>query len=57
MPAAERVTVDHVKADPRVAGYIAGANRHLAAIGFTEHGERHCGLCRGSRSTCCAPRL
>src|SRR5690625_2502019 len=40
----ERLTVDHVKADPRVAGYIAGADRHLAAIGFTEHGERHCGL-------------
>lgn len=40
----ERVTVDHVKADPRVAAYIAGADRHLAAIGFTEHGERHCAL-------------
>lgn len=39
-----RVTVDVVREDPRVAGFIAGADRHLAAIGFTEHGERHCSL-------------
>lgn len=44
MAAERRVTVETVKADPRVAGFIAGADRHLAAIGFTEHGERHCGL-------------
>lgn len=41
---ADRVTVDTVREDPRVAGFIAGADRHLAAIGFTEHGERHCSL-------------
>lgn len=40
----QRVTVDTVRSDPRVAGFIAGADRHLAAIGFTEHGERHCSL-------------
>jgi len=44
MPGHDRVTVEAVKADPRVAGFIAGADRHLAAIGFTEHGERHCTL-------------
>lgn len=44
MAASRRVTVEAVKAEPRVAAYIAGADRHLAAQGFTEHGERHCGL-------------
>jgi len=44
MAASRRVTVETVKAEPRVAAYIAGADRHLAAQGFTEHGERHCGL-------------
>lgn len=40
----KRVTVADLKADPIVQGYIQGGNRHLEAIGFTEHGLRHVGL-------------
>ena len=38
------VTLAQVKNDPMVQGYIEGGNRHLAAIGYTEHGLRHVGL-------------
>lgn len=38
------VTIDKIKADPLVQGYIEGGNRHLEAIGYTEHGLRHVGL-------------
>lgn len=40
----KRVTLTDLKADPIVQGYIEGGNRHLEAIGFTEHGFRHVGL-------------
>lgn len=39
-----KLTLDDLKADPIVQGYIEGGNRHLEAIGFTEHGLRHVGL-------------
>lgn len=38
------VTLPMIKADPLVHGYIEGGNRHLEAIGYTEHGLRHVGL-------------
>lgn len=38
------VTVETVRKHARVAAFIAGADNHLAAMGFTEHGERHCSL-------------
>ncbi|OUN01803.1 MAG: phosphohydrolase, partial [Firmicutes bacterium ZCTH02-B6] len=38
------VTLDVVRAHPRVGAFIKAADAHLAAIGFTEHGERHCSL-------------
>lgn len=40
----KRVTLADLKADPKVQAYIEGGNKHLAAIGFTEHGLRHVGL-------------
>lgn len=40
----KRVILADLKADPIVHGYIEGGNRHLAAIGLTEHGFRHVGL-------------
>jgi putative nucleotidyltransferase with HDIG domain len=40
----KRVTLADLKADPIVQGLIEGGNRHLGAIGFTEHGLRHVGL-------------
>jgi uncharacterized protein len=40
----KRVTLADLKADPIVQGYIDGGNKHLGAIGFTEHGFRHVGL-------------
>lgn len=40
----KRVTLADLKADPIVQGYIEGGNKHLEAIGFTEHGLRHVGL-------------
>lgn len=39
-----KLTISDLKADPIVQGYIDGGNRHLEAIGFTEHGLRHVGL-------------
>ncbi len=38
------VTLKEIKADPYVHALIEAGNRHLAAIGFTEHGLRHSGL-------------
>lgn len=38
------MTIADLKEDERVQGYIEGGNKHLAAIGFTEHGLRHVGL-------------
>ena len=45
-PAGERprVTLATLRADPRVAAYIAEADRVLAVLGFTEHGEMHASL-------------
>ncbi|MEA4900404.1 HD domain-containing protein [Desulfitobacterium sp.] len=39
-----KLTIDDLKEDRIVQGYIEGGNRHLGAIGFTEHGLRHVGL-------------
>lgn len=38
------ITLQVVKADPYVHALIEAGNRHLAAIGYTEHGLRHVGL-------------
>ncbi|HLT57743.1 MAG TPA: HD domain-containing protein [Limnochordales bacterium] len=38
------VTLEAVRAHPRVGAFIRQADAHLAALGFTEHGERHCSL-------------
>ncbi len=38
------VTVEAVKAHPRVKAFVRRADEALAAIGYTEHGERHVGL-------------
>jgi len=38
------VTLEHVKKDPLVQSYIARADEYLAVVGYTEHGQRHCGL-------------
>ncbi|MDA8226611.1 MAG: HD domain-containing protein [Desulfitobacterium hafniense] len=40
----KEVTLHTIKEDPIVQGYIQGGNRHLEAIGYTEHGLRHVGL-------------
>ena len=39
-----KVTLQDIKADSYVQGLIDAGNRHLAAIGYTEHGLRHVGL-------------
>lgn len=39
-----QVTLQEIKADPYVHALIEAGNRHLAAIGYTEHGLRHSGL-------------
>lgn len=38
------LTFDAVKGDPEVQEMIAGADRNLGVLGFTEHGFRHVGL-------------
>jgi metal-dependent HD superfamily phosphatase/phosphodiesterase len=38
------VTFEEVKASLTIQTFVAKANEHLAAIGFTEHGPRHVGL-------------
>ena len=46
-PASTRngVTFEMVRDDPEVKAFITQANKALAALGFTEHGFRHVGLC------------
>lgn len=39
-----KLTLAELKEDPIVQGYIEGGNKHLEAIGYTEHGLRHVGL-------------
>jgi len=38
------LTLASLKKEPRVRAYIAMADKHLGAIGYTEHGERHANL-------------
>ncbi len=38
------VTVATLKADAEVAAYLAEADRVLAVVGFTEHGDRHAAM-------------
>src|SRR3990172_6691366 len=38
------VTLAEIKEDPYVKAYIAQADKHMEAIGFTEHGFRHADL-------------
>ncbi|RMF64954.1 MAG: HD domain-containing protein [Calditrichaeota bacterium] len=40
----EVITLKEVKQDPQVRAYIRRADENLAAVGYTEHGFRHCGL-------------
>ena len=39
------VTLKEVRHDPRVKTYITRANDQMMAIGYTEHGQRHAGIC------------
>jgi len=39
---AGRLTVEKVKRDPEVQALMAGGDQLLAAMGYTEHGSRHC---------------
>lgn len=39
-----KLTLAELKEDTIVQGYIEGGNKHLEAIGYTEHGLRHVGL-------------
>lgn len=39
-----RVTIATLRADPVTQAYIAEADRVLAVLGFTEHGEKHANL-------------
>ena len=41
----DTVTFEAVRDDPEVQAFIKQANKSLAALGFTEHGSRHVGLC------------
>jgi metal-dependent HD superfamily phosphatase/phosphodiesterase len=38
------VTIDQILENPQVTTFIAKANEHLGAMGFTEHGFRHARL-------------
>jgi metal-dependent HD superfamily phosphatase/phosphodiesterase len=38
------VTLDMVENSPEVQAYLQGGNKHLAALGFTDHGSRHAGI-------------
>lgn len=40
----DRVTIEHVRADPQADAYLMAANAGLKLRGFTEHGRRHAGL-------------
>ena len=47
VPSDERpgvVTVEQVRTHPETVAYLQGADAHLRAIGYTEHGERHAAL-------------
>jgi len=39
------VSLKEVRHDPRVRTYITRANEQMMAIGYTEHGHRHAGIC------------
>lgn len=38
------IAVEEVAADPQVIAFLRAANRQLATLGYTEHGERHANL-------------
>lgn len=38
------ITIEDVKANTEVAVYLKKADEHMAAVGYTEHGERHASL-------------
>lgn len=38
------ITLEQVKSDSQVQAYIDRADEYLAVVGYTEHGQRHCGL-------------
>jgi metal-dependent HD superfamily phosphatase/phosphodiesterase len=38
------VTIDKVRRDPEVIGFLQAANDALRTLGYTEHGQRHAGL-------------
>jgi metal-dependent HD superfamily phosphatase/phosphodiesterase len=38
------VTLEQVKKDPEVQAYVTGGDAVLAAMGYTEHGQRHASL-------------
>jgi len=38
------VTLEQVKKDPEVQAYLSGGDEVLAAMGYTEHGQRHAAL-------------
>lgn len=38
------ITLEDVSADPQVIAFLEAANRRLATLGYTEHGERHANL-------------
>ncbi len=39
------ITLKEVRHDARVRTYITRANAQMMAIGYTEHGHRHAGIC------------
>ncbi len=41
---AQMVTIEQVRRDPEVVGFLQAANGALLALGYTEHGQRHAGL-------------
>lgn len=43
-PEAPVITVEQLAADPQVIAFLRAANRQLATLGYTEHGERHANL-------------
>jgi metal-dependent HD superfamily phosphatase/phosphodiesterase len=40
----ETVTIEEVRRDPEVIGFLQAANDALRSLGYTEHGQRHAGL-------------
>lgn len=42
--AVAEVTIDHVRRDAEVIGFLQAANDALRTLGYTEHGQRHAGL-------------